>query len=424
LVLLSACTPGVATTGEAPSVPASLDSQARRRATVSFTFDDCYASQLEVAAPILAGHGFVATEYAAVLRMTEAPDIGNAPFMDWDGLHALHDRYGWDIASHTMTHPLLTTVNPDQLDDELVQSKQTLEQNGFTVTGFATPYGDYDDDVLRRAATVYPYHRPFHDTDVLNSFPVDRSLIWVKQVQVGNGSDVPGFMVDDVKGWIDEAISEQAWLVLVFHDVEARSAADLSSGNVAWGYAYNDKDFTAIVDYCTARGIAVRTVSQVLATPNGDNLVDNGGFAAGLAGFSTDAPDRVTVDRNDNGTIPTPTDSIALVGAATGAHLFAPRVAIDRKTSYTFEMYVNASALTAGTIGFYVDEWNVNGAWVSGQYIRDVPEDRRRRVEHVAFDYHPGPATVTASLQVILSPGSTGTAYVDEISLRAGAPIY
>ena len=104
------------------------------------------------------------------------------------------------------------------------------------------------------------------------------------------------------------------------------------------------------------------------------------------------------------------------------AHLFGPRVPVQAGSRYTVGTYVDASRLTQGSVGFYVDEWDAAGTWVSGKYIRDVPSFPRRRIEQVAFGYVPTSAVVeTASLQIILSPGAAGTAYVDEVWWALGA---
>jgi len=51
-----------------------------------------------------------------------------------------------DIGAHTMTHPQLSAIDPDEQADEIVRSKQRLEAMvGRPVTTFAYPYGDRAD---------------------------------------------------------------------------------------------------------------------------------------------------------------------------------------------------------------------------------------------------------------------------------------
>ena len=59
---------------------------------------------------------------------------------------------GFEIGSHTLTHPHLTDVDEARLRRELVDSKHKLEDLiGREVTSFSYPYGDYDDRVLAAA---------------------------------------------------------------------------------------------------------------------------------------------------------------------------------------------------------------------------------------------------------------------------------
>ena len=87
-----------------------LERIARAPAIVSFTFDDAYRTQLTEAAPILAARGFPATEYVATFRIGAPPDEWGSPFMSWDDVHTLRDDYDWEIASHSVNHPLLDTL--------------------------------------------------------------------------------------------------------------------------------------------------------------------------------------------------------------------------------------------------------------------------------------------------------------------------
>jgi len=59
--------------------------------------------------------------------------------MSWDNLKDLVAR-GFDIESHTKTHPILTRVNAKRLSDELAGSKKILEDKlGIKITTLAFP---------------------------------------------------------------------------------------------------------------------------------------------------------------------------------------------------------------------------------------------------------------------------------------------
>ncbi|HMC06869.1 MAG TPA: polysaccharide deacetylase family protein [Solirubrobacterales bacterium] len=56
---------------------------------------------------------------------------------------------GWELASHTITHPDLTTLDAASLQRELVGSRQILRKRfGVPVDNFCYPSGRYDDTVI------------------------------------------------------------------------------------------------------------------------------------------------------------------------------------------------------------------------------------------------------------------------------------
>lgn len=57
---------------------------------------------------------------------------------------------GIEFGSHAATHPILTGLRPDRLDQEVLGSKQTLEAGlGRPVTAFCYPNGDHDAAVVQ-----------------------------------------------------------------------------------------------------------------------------------------------------------------------------------------------------------------------------------------------------------------------------------
>ena len=62
---------------------------------------------------------------------------------------------GWEIGSHTCTHKYLGKLNNDEINSELVTSKQKLEEIiNDEVTSFAPPYGIIDKRVLEISESV------------------------------------------------------------------------------------------------------------------------------------------------------------------------------------------------------------------------------------------------------------------------------
>jgi peptidoglycan/xylan/chitin deacetylase (PgdA/CDA1 family) len=133
---------------------------------VAVTFDDAFRSVYELAAPILArlslpGTVFVPTAFAGdTPRQLAWPGIDQwaqtefAPeltAMSWSELEELAAA-GWEIGSHTSTHPRLTTLRREALHEELARPRSTLEDRlGKPCVSLAYPYGAHDERVIAAA---------------------------------------------------------------------------------------------------------------------------------------------------------------------------------------------------------------------------------------------------------------------------------
>lgn len=135
------------------------------RKTLAITFDDGFASVFRLAGPILRrlrvpGTVFVPTEFPDSGRPLAWPHIDRwlgtphetelAP-ASWAELAALADA-GWEIGSHTVTHPRLGELEPDRLEVELRSSKAEIEDRlGGRCHAIAYPYGDVNERVASAA---------------------------------------------------------------------------------------------------------------------------------------------------------------------------------------------------------------------------------------------------------------------------------
>lgn len=397
------------------SVALAAVSNSAPTAKISFTFDDGLASAITQAAPTLAKYGFAGTNYVTTscIGMTTAPNTchanNDAIYMSWAQVAQLQTTYKWEIGSHTATHPYLAssdasdgqpnTLTPAQVTQELVDSKSTLAAHGINATAFASPYGDYNPAVLAQIAKYYTSHRGFADTGY-NAWPNSDYLIRNQQVQAG-------VSVATVKGYIDSAIANNQWLVLTFHDIKTKAS------NNPDDYEYSTAKLDQIAAYVKSKNVAVPTISQGLVTST-TNLLANSSFNNGLAdGWSTDSPTNITKDSGNNGSYPDPTNAIKLVSGAKENHLFSPRVAVNSAATYMLKNFLNVQQITSGEVGFYVDEYDANGNWISGQYKK---AERSTFAEELNFIYKPTASNVaTASLQIFSTANSGITAYLDNV---------
>ena len=105
---------------------------------VVLTFDDGYEDNYTHMLPILEAHGMKATIYMVT------NDICRPGYLTWDELRDMQER-GVEIGSHTANHLPLTSLAPQEQDDEVRLSKLLMEWNGIrTVFSFSYPNGAYD----------------------------------------------------------------------------------------------------------------------------------------------------------------------------------------------------------------------------------------------------------------------------------------
>jgi peptidoglycan/xylan/chitin deacetylase (PgdA/CDA1 family) len=142
---------------------AVLNAPARR--TLAITFDDAFASVKTFAAPVLGRLGAPATVFAPAAfpssgRNLDWPGIDHWELtphatelipMSWADLGELAEL-GWEIGSHTLTHPRLTQLDEAELEHELADSREECTRRlGRRCESIAYPYGDVDARVASAA---------------------------------------------------------------------------------------------------------------------------------------------------------------------------------------------------------------------------------------------------------------------------------
>jgi peptidoglycan/xylan/chitin deacetylase (PgdA/CDA1 family) len=132
---------------------------------LAVTFDDAYRSVARLALPLLRELGAPATVFAPTGFVGEATPRGwegtdmwadgdwaqEIVVMDWPELRELAEA-GWEIGSHTRTHPRLPALGDVDLADELAGSREEIERGvGTACRSLAYPYGALDGRVARAA---------------------------------------------------------------------------------------------------------------------------------------------------------------------------------------------------------------------------------------------------------------------------------
>jgi peptidoglycan/xylan/chitin deacetylase (PgdA/CDA1 family) len=167
---------------------------------VAITFDDSYRSVLELAKPILDAHGYPATVFVptdwpgetrpmrwqGIDHWLDTPHEDAMRALDWRELGELADA-GWEIGSHTCSHPHLPELDDSSLTRELTTSKARIETElGRPCTSLAYPYGEVDERVLD--ATLAAGYR--WAGTIPRVLPRPRPLLWPR---------VPVYHQDDLR---------------------------------------------------------------------------------------------------------------------------------------------------------------------------------------------------------------------------------
>ena len=140
--------------------------------TLVVTFDDGFRSVLR-AKPIFEQLGvpatvFVVTSFVDSGEPLRWPGLEQSEeSLGWSELELLREA-GWEVGSHTATHPLLPDLGDAELERELVASRATIEKRLGACETLAYPYGRADERTATAAAragylaafTLGRAHRP------------------------------------------------------------------------------------------------------------------------------------------------------------------------------------------------------------------------------------------------------------------------
>jgi peptidoglycan/xylan/chitin deacetylase (PgdA/CDA1 family) len=127
---------------------------------VLLTFDDCYTSVLEHAAPLLKEHNIPAVAFAVTARLGQWNDWGRfsgaprLPLLDVDGLRQLAGA-GIEVGAHSRTHRPLPALSAADIADEVGGAREDLRAIDVgPVRLFAYPHGTSDERVRQAVATA------------------------------------------------------------------------------------------------------------------------------------------------------------------------------------------------------------------------------------------------------------------------------
>ncbi|MFL5828978.1 MAG: polysaccharide deacetylase family protein, partial [Solirubrobacteraceae bacterium] len=230
--------------------------------TVTLTFDDGLADQYTNALPALNAHGLNGTFY-----VNSAHVANGSQYLTWAQVQALAGA-GNEIGGHTLDHPDLTTLDPNEAARQVCNDRVNLINQGLQPTDFAYPFGANNATVQSIVRTcgynsaralggiVTPFDGacssgcPYAETNPPSN------LYAIKTPD----SVVSSTSLSDLETLVTQAQSHGGgWVNVVFHDVcdSACSSRSISPAN-----------FSSFLDWLQSQqssgGVAVKTTQQVV----------------------------------------------------------------------------------------------------------------------------------------------------------------
>lgn len=171
---------------------------------VTLTFDDSEEDNVTTVLPLTQQLGFKFTQCFATTFIEGNQKQVNRVLQ--------FKKAGEEICGHTVTHPFLTQLSQSKLTYELQHSQQYLQKiTGEPIDMFASPYGDYNQQVNNEIKKYYKAHRTvdegYNSKDNLNPYRLRVQNMLSTTTQ------------EEFQSWLDQAKADHTWLIVVYHRV-------------------------------------------------------------------------------------------------------------------------------------------------------------------------------------------------------------
>lgn len=184
---------------------------------VTITFDDGWESVYSSGLSVLERYCVKTTQYILGDHFKDANYLSEAQ------VRSLLQS-GHEVASHTMSHPNLTTLSHESLIWELQESRRRLEAKFGRIQDVASPLGAYDERVLDVAKQYYRSHRntaadpaSIGDEDINTRENYDQYQIIAYTVRQDT-------TLEDIEKLVAYTKKRNGWLVLNYHQVDGSDA--------------------------------------------------------------------------------------------------------------------------------------------------------------------------------------------------------
>jgi peptidoglycan/xylan/chitin deacetylase (PgdA/CDA1 family) len=210
-------------------------------------FDDAQDTVYTTTYPIMKARGLKGTIYAI------GSFVGTAGYCTLAQLKEMYND-GWDVGSHSYTHPDFTTLTLEQTRAEMVNNQNWLVNNGFTRSfkHYALP-GGTDNAYIRQVISELAFDTVVTSNDLTSvsdynnaSYNYYLNLVNIPSKIISNTTTLQA-----VKTMIEQSINYQN-VVIMLHSIK-----DPQTNQYQWSVA----NFTGLCDYLVQRKIDAVTIS-------------------------------------------------------------------------------------------------------------------------------------------------------------------
>lgn len=189
------------------------------RGLLTITFDDANWTQYRHGLPVMREYGVPGTLFVISGRANEAGRKQRAWGMTWAQVAEFRDA-GWEIGSHSVSHPSLPGISDAEIVRELDTSRADIEQQLHQrPVSFASPYGDYDARTLSLIGDHYANHvLAWGGTEGRNRIG-DTDPGQIGRMQIDLRVDPEAVCAE-----MRRAAERKIWLVLMFHGFSVADA--------------------------------------------------------------------------------------------------------------------------------------------------------------------------------------------------------
>jgi hypothetical protein len=219
-------------------------------------FDDGLIEHYTIAFPLMQNAGLKGSEAVITGHVGDVwNDIGYRlkPCMTLEQLTELHNA-GWDLFSHSVTHPYFSQITADQAFTELTDSQTWIKSQGFEGYCFVWPFGDVGHQDIEQQHYSY-----------------ERSII--SDIWDGKNRDIPLTVMvnhqNPIAPAVDDAISkaQTGYSTLLF----AHGIRTLDEERDPW--EITPDECASIIDQIKNSEVKVVTLSEALKSSSPNNLI-------------------------------------------------------------------------------------------------------------------------------------------------------